>query len=140
MYKACFLKHVAIRIEPNLTTRRRARRVKEQSLESTEIQTSIGMVRVEAGGRDWLSVQTVHDGRPSIFFTMARGDDGWEAPDESIYWGEAGKALAPQALIDELFTLASGWAGVHPKAFERAAADNFDDSIGYIVHDSFDQV
>jgi hypothetical protein len=46
----------------------------------------------------------------------------------------------PPALVDEILTLATEWADAHPEEFERVAADDFDDTIGYIVYDSFDQV
>jgi hypothetical protein len=43
-------------------------------------------------------------------------------------------------LIDELFTLTTGWANAHPEQFERASVEDFDDLISYVVHDEFDQV
>jgi hypothetical protein len=46
----------------------------------------------------------------------------------------------PQALFDELSKFAIEWADAHPEEFERAAREEFEDWIGYICRDTFDDL
>jgi hypothetical protein len=43
-------------------------------------------------------------------------------------------------LVNELLALGNEWAAAHPEEFEKAACEEFDDHIFYIVHDTFDEL
>jgi hypothetical protein len=115
------------------------------SAEPAEFNTSIGPVRVQVEERDWFSVSTVQDARPYISLSITRcneeQDEEWEVYGNPHFDNEDTEEVPlPAALVEELFSLGSAWAESHPEEFKLIAADDFDDSIGYIVHDSFDQV
>jgi hypothetical protein len=121
-----------------------------ESVEQIELKTSIGIVYVEAGGRDWFSIQGPfvsepheHDERafPHVHMTFDNRDGQWAPERNPAYYAETRiSAPMPEALLSELSTLGIEWADGHPEEFERAGRADFDDLIGYITQDTFNDL
>ena len=119
-------------------------------MEPTEITTSIGIVHVEAEGRDSFTIRSPHEyGEAWPYFywlTLDRHGERWEftsPPEYSRQPGEnerASQVPMPPELVNELLALGNEWAAAHPEEFEKAACEEFDDHIFYIVHDTFDEL
>jgi hypothetical protein len=118
-------------------------------MESTEIQTSIGIVRVQVEGRDWFYIRSPHqlrEARPYLWLMLSRHGAIWEFDWPTRYYPEpaenepAMEVPMPPALAEEFLNLGTEWANAHPEDFERAARAEFDDLIMEIVDETFDEL
>jgi hypothetical protein len=129
-------------------------------MEPTELETSIGVVRLEAKGRDWFEIdgpfldksdpqydpRYPHHARiyayPHVHFLFDNRSGAWAPERRPTYYGELGEreVSVPQPLFDELLKLGIEWANAHPEKFEQAAKEEFEDLIGYITRDFLDEI
>jgi hypothetical protein len=124
----------------------------ESTENSTEINTSIGAVYVEAEGRDWFTIRSAHDyGEPWPHFyklTLARDGEHWEFTKPTLLYhpqvaeNERIKEvpMPPALVVDELLKLATEWANAHPEEFEKAARAEFDDLLLEMVDETFNEL
>jgi hypothetical protein len=116
-------------------------------MEPAKLETSIGVARLDIEGRDRFTLKSAHEygeAWPHFRWLLPeRGGERWEfdkppeyKPDEEC----STEIPMPADLADELLALGNEWANAHPEAFETAAREEFDDLIGYITQDVFDEL
>jgi hypothetical protein len=70
-----------------------------------EVTTSIGRVRIFAGGRSWLNIRSPHGCSPSIMATVEHSGDQWQLDCPPGFSINGEEQPAPPTLADELVTL-----------------------------------
>jgi hypothetical protein len=106
----------------------------------SEVEISIGTVRIFATARDRLNILSPNNSSPWVMATVERSAHQWHLDSPPGFSINGKQQTAPSTLADELLTLGRTWAESHPEEFEREGDEEFDHLIGYIVNDSFDAV